>query len=111
MATSCKETHLPIGKKNQDGFSLRFFNGIGAGGFNPCINLRFFNTIGAGGFNPCIETDFSTPLEQAVLTPAIACIPASEKRNILLKRIFFYHNVHKATQSVIKIVCCPEKIS
>ena len=28
-------------------------------------------------------------------------IQASEKRNILLKRIFFYHNVHKATQSFL----------
>ena len=51
--------------KNQDGFSL-----------------RFFSTFGAGGFNPCIETDFSTPMEQALLTPVFASITASEKRNI-----------------------------
>jgi hypothetical protein len=40
--------------KNQDGFSL-----------------RFFNSNGAGGFNPCIETDFSIAVERVVLTPAM----------------------------------------
>jgi hypothetical protein len=43
--------------KNQDGFSL-----------------RFFNSKGAGGFNPCIETDFSIAKEQVVLTPALKAI-------------------------------------
>ena len=47
-------------KKNQDGFSL-----------------RFFNSKGAGGFNPCTVTDFS--IAKVLLAPEMTNIAISRK--------------------------------
>ncbi len=46
FTTKCTKTYtenhkVTKDKKNQDGFSLRFFNSKGAGGFNPCIETNF----------------------------------------------------------------------
>ncbi len=48
-------------KKNQDGFSLRFFNSKGAVGFNPQLYKKL----------KALASDFSIAKEQVLLTPAL----------------------------------------